>query len=302
MADVESWEVEHGATADHSVRIALPMPLVDVEDDPEKVDYASQLRQTIEFGLDAPAGGDGWYFENKLTHTIHYRCVGRLTGRINPALESTASAFAIGPRMIMTAGHCCHPGPGGKPYTNLAFEPGYPTTGRYIPVRRVFVAKGWVQGGAYSEDFAFGITDEVIYPDLWFGVRVQLLDPPGWGIYGYPARPPFSGERPIGDSGNSTNRPWRATGPGPSPLRFNVQACNEIDLNQGSSGGPWLAGGSHGGKILSRGKLPDYPDSIEAAGLQSHLYTKHPGCAGTPYFTDNLIALYRKAAAAAGQP
>lgn len=271
------------------------MPVVDPEVDPKFVDYQGQLTKALENEQVATSSGDGRYWVNKLEDTIHYRCVGRLIGRINAGYISSATAFAVGPRMIMTAGHCVHTGPGGKPITNLQFEPGYPTLGRLIPVQRVVASKAWVQGGAYSQDYAFGITDEVIHPDLWYGIRTGLKDPPGWTIYGYPSRPPFDGELPYGDGGASTIKPWRATGPGPSELRFNVQACDKIDLTPGSSGGPWL-GGSQGGSILSRARLPDHPNrSIEAAGLQSHSFNKHPGCVGSPYFNQDLINLFRKA-------
>ena len=87
----------------------------------------------------------------------------------------------------------------------------------------------------------------------YWGVRTGLRPSSvtGWNLYGYPADPPFDGEKMFSDAGpNITNPPGGG-------LSFMISMANNIDLTGGASGGPWLPnpGGldTSAAKILSPG-------------------------------------------------
>lgn len=283
MQNYASWDVEHDeptqAKADLLHVAPMPLPTVDYG---EPISNEQKAVRSPHEAVDVPAqmdGRDGKYFENKLTHTIFYRSIGRLLGRHGSTFR-LGTAFAVGPRLIVTAGHCVHLD--GTPLTDLLFQPGFPALGRTIPIDRVFVPDRWVSHTDYTLDIALLVTREVISSEMWFGVKTHLPDPgyQGWGLYGYPGDPPFDGTVPIGDSGPSTNKPW-ATG----QLRFSVNACDWIDLTPGASGGPWIHDKRNQGTVVIEGKLPDAGQKpIYVNGLNSHFIKGYPGIMISPQF------------------
>lgn len=59
--------------------------------------------------------------------------------------------------LVITAGHCVHPGNGGNFYTNIEFLPGYADgsfVGRFT-AEEVTVFAGWYQSGDFAHDIAF---------------------------------------------------------------------------------------------------------------------------------------------------
>ncbi len=283
MQNYLSWKVEHDEATRRGadlVRVPpLPMPIVF-----SGGVMTGAKASASETGLPARTtpqinGRDGKFFENRLTHTIGYRAVGRLLGRYGEGFKQ-GSAFAVGPRLVMTAGHCVHLD--GRPITDLLFQPGFPALGRTILVDRVFVPVQWVTNRDFSSDVALLVTRDVISEEMWFGVKTDLPDPgaQGWGVRGYPGEPPFDGTLPFGDSGPSTNKPWDD-----GELRFSLNACDWIDLTRGASGGPWLHDKLNQGVVVIEGKLPDPRQKTPYAnGLSSFFYERYPGIMISPQF------------------
>lgn len=273
----------------------LEMPLVPASFVPSQMELPpepSLLQAATELASNEASplvGADGRYFENKLTHTVFFRCTARLTHS-----SGQASAFVVGPRLIMTAGHCVHPGGSGEFYKNIYVSPGYPTIDRTHRIKTVFAHKSWVDGHAYSSDLALCITEDVVSPDMWFGVTTSLGDPNGWAVYGYPGRPPFDSKTQIGDSGPFTNKPWSR-----GELRFNLTACDWSDLTPGASGGPWLCGKHGQGEIVIPGRLANGKPAIYVNGLSSFFYDRYPGIMISPYFGSDVADFVRKVLAVA---
>lgn len=178
MRECVSWGVEHEeafqAKADLVNAPPIPFPVIDHAafiSAALKGKAAFKLTDLVPPQID---GRDGKYFENKLTHTISYRGIGRLLGRYGEQYR-LGTAFAVGPRLIVTAGHCVHLG--GKPVTDLLFQPGFPVLARTIPVDRAIVARQWAENADYTSDIALLVTREVVSNEMWFGVKTHLPDP-----------------------------------------------------------------------------------------------------------------------------
>ncbi|WP_312100418.1 trypsin-like serine peptidase [Acinetobacter venetianus] len=288
MASYETWLVNHDENRTDDVlktKLVLALPNINFDSlyshqGELAADYS--LREITSTGeinkQENLLGRDGKYFENKLTQTIFFRCTGKMVHS-----HGQASGFVIGPNLVMTAGHCVHPGNSqSRNYENIYFQPGYPNHGRWYRIVRVYAHRSWVINGAYSADIAICVTEDVMSNDLWFGVKTHLGDSPlAWAIYGYPAESPFDGSRQFGDSGPLTTKPWSS-----GNLRFNLSACDKIDLTPGCSGGPWIAGENHAvkGRIAKEGKIPGPGRCIYVNGLNSHTYDRYPGMMITPYF------------------
>lgn len=143
--------------------------------------------------------------------------------------------------VVWTAGHCLHEGNGGDWVQSAVFVPAYkdgvapfgewPVIDAYVPV-------GWTD---YDQQWQYDMAAAVVAPNSsgypianvvggrgisWNEDQDQFFD-----AYGYPAAPPFSGERMfICDSSVSYLADFLA----PPPIGI---TC---DMSQGASGGGWI--------------------------------------------------------------
>jgi hypothetical protein len=142
--------------------------------------------------------------------------------------------------VVWTAGHCVNEGPGDFA-TNWEFVPAYKDgrapLGVYVASDLV-TSNDWATKGDFSYDFAAAVveasggtalTDRVGGRGIAFNsARSQT-----YTSYGYPAAPPFTGERlwtcnsPLQTSDNSASPPTLGIG---------------CDMTGGSSGGGWIVG------------------------------------------------------------
>lgn len=64
-------------------------------------------------------------------------------------------------RLVLTAGHCVHGGPGGKWMSNWVFEPGYqrgPGFAGVFPYYQLWAKSGWINNGDRHWDYGIAIT------------------------------------------------------------------------------------------------------------------------------------------------
>jgi hypothetical protein len=174
--------------------------------------------------------------------------VARTTGKVFFTLgrhDFTCSASTVAgasPDVVVTAGHCVKDGTGAWA-ANWTFIPGY-SNGKapygIYTARGFYIASQWSSQGDNSYDVAF--VD--VNPAVVGGVRVPAVrEVGGQGIefgsqpareiaFGYPADPPYNGQRLAYCSGKVSGDPYQGTAD--TGLRCAMTA--------GSSGGPWLSG------------------------------------------------------------
>ena len=178
--------------------------------------------------------------------------------------------------VVWTAGHCVNEGPGGF-YTNWAFVPGYKDGAAPYgtwSARELMTTAPWGNGGDFGYDLGAAVvaanggatlTDTV-------GSRGIGFDRPAEQHYlshGYPAAPPFTGERmficeaDLGTRDTSADPPTMGIG---------------CDMTGGSSGGGWVVGND----VLS---------------VNSYGYTTQPNVMYGPYQGGVAQQLYASAAA-----
>ncbi|GIH66665.1 trypsin-like serine peptidase [Microbispora siamensis] len=171
--------------------------------------------------------------------------VTRTTGRVFLTLNGvdfscSASAVRSANRdLVVTAGHCVKDGAGDWA-ENWTFVPGY-DEGRQpygaFPARRMFVAGPWSRSGNDDYDVGMVAVDDLDGQHLTDLVGGQPIgfDPPRsrrtYG-FGFPADPPYDGERLLYCAGVPHGDPQGQT-------RDQGLRC---DLTAGASGGPWLSG------------------------------------------------------------
>ena len=143
---------------------------------------------------------------------------------------------------VWTAGHCVHDGGSGF-HTNWAFVPAYADGQRPYgtwTARRLATTSGWANNGDFSYDLgaaAVNLQSGVALTDRigGRGVAFNYNRSQTYNAHGYPAAPPFNGQRL-----------WVCT----SGLRYNDNSANpptmgiDCDMTGGSSGGGWLVGSS----------------------------------------------------------
>ncbi|MEU7695958.1 hypothetical protein OHB01_21055 [Microbispora hainanensis] len=171
--------------------------------------------------------------------------VTRTTGRVFLTLNGvdfscSASAVRSANRdLVVTAGHCVKDGAGDWA-ENWTFVPGY-DGGRQpygsFPARRMFVAGPWSRSGNDDYDVGMVAVDDLggqHLTDLVGGQPIAFDPPRGRRTYGFgfPADPPYDGERLLYCAGVPHGDPQRQT-------RDQGLRC---DLTAGASGGPWLSG------------------------------------------------------------
>lgn len=156
---------------------------------------------------------------------------------------SGASVNSRSKRLVVTAGHCVHGGPGKDWHTNWIFAPGYSNGATYgtYQAATLRTLNNWINygesGRGFNSDVAFVTTysgstsgDTVVNAVGGHGFR--------WGggtgfdvsIFGYPTN--LSGGQSMWACWGSSQTGWNGL------YKFNhITGC---DFGGGSSGGPWL--------------------------------------------------------------
>jgi len=142
----------------------------------------------------------------------------------------SCSAALIGPRTVLTAGHCVHEGDGGSWYNNFRFYPSrtstFASTGYYWS--RAFTFQGWSNDGDYDWDIA--LVELSVSPNKgWLSMGYDGGIDDTWYFYskGYP------GDKPYGSM-------W-STGDYISDANTNTLETDDSDTYDGHSGAPWYA-------------------------------------------------------------
>ena len=176
--------------------------------------------------------------------------------------------------VVWTAGHCVHDGASNF-HTNWSFVPAYADGsapyGEWT-ARTLLTTSGWASSGDFSYDNGAAVvnangsalTDVVGGRNIAFNTARNQ----NYAAHGYPAGPPFNGQRL-----------WVCN----SPLVYDDTSANPptmgIDCNMtgGSSGGGWIAGGS-------------------VVSVNSYGYTTLPNVMFGPYQGSVAQSLYTQAA------
>jgi hypothetical protein len=142
--------------------------------------------------------------------------------------------------VVWTAGHCVNEGPGDFA-TNWEFVPAYKDgsapLGVYV-ADDLITSSAWANSGDFSYDFAAAVvgtsggtalTDRVGGRGITFNYNRSQT----YTSYGYPAAPPFTGERLW-----TCNSTLQRSDSGANPPTMGI-GC---DMTGGSSGGGWIVG------------------------------------------------------------
>jgi V8-like Glu-specific endopeptidase len=177
-------------------------------------------------------------------------------------------------RLVQTAGHCVHGGPGGQWMTNWTFVPRYRNGSRPFGTWTAYALTArtaWLNSASYNEDMGIAIMNS-----LGGNKIVNVVGGNGlrwnWGysvyvtVLGYPAAPPFTGELQYYCQGTTWN-------PHGQEVRI---SCN---MTGGSSGGPWLQ---------------EYNDQNGLGYINSVVSHRHsdPSTMDGPYFDNDIKSLY----------
>jgi V8-like Glu-specific endopeptidase len=178
--------------------------------------------------------------------------------------------------VVWTAGHCVHDGASNF-HTNWTFVPAYADGSRPYgtwTARALLTPSGWANNGDFSYDTGAAVvsanggsalTDVVGGRNIAFNTARNQQ----YAAHGYPAAPPFNGQRL-----------WVCN----SPLIYNDTSANpptmgiDCDMTGGSSGGGWIAGGSvvsvnsYGYRTLPNVMFGPYQGSVARS-----LYTQAAG-------------------------
>ncbi len=184
--------------------------------------------------------------------------------------------------LVVTAGHCIvdHQSNLGLG-TKFVFIPGYKNGNAPFgewPAQFHATFAEWQNSGNFNFDVAFLSlfrSPANVPLGALIGSRGISFNYPReqqWGLIGYPASPPYTGNTLLGCASSYTGS--ISTGPSGPP---NMQA--PCDFTPGSSGGGWLIGGTNGGAVGS-------VTSTKAPGNQPII--------DGPYFGDSVLALYKQ--------
>jgi hypothetical protein len=177
--------------------------------------------------------------------------------------------------VVWTAGHCVHDGATNF-HTNWTFVPAYADGSRPYgtwTARSLLTTNGWATNGDFSFDNGAAVVSTnggSALTDMVGGRNPSFNYPRNqqYAAHGYPAGPPFNGQRL-----------WVCN----SPLVYDDTSANpptmgiDCDMTGGSSGGGWIAGGS-------------------VASVNSYGYTTLPNVMFGPYQGSVSQSLYTQAA------
>ena len=144
--------------------------------------------------------------------------------------------------VVWTAGHCVNEGPGAFA-TNWQFVPAYKNGSAPLGVytaQDLYAPTAWANSGDFSYDLGAAVVGPASGTALTDrvggrGIAFNYSRSQNFQSYGYPAAPPFTGERL-----------WRCN----SPLQTSDNSANPAtmgigcDMTGGSSGGGWIVGSS----------------------------------------------------------
>ncbi len=179
--------------------------------------------------------------------------------------------------VVWTAGHCVDEGPGAFA-TNWQFVPAYKDgaapLGVYV-AQDLFSPSAWANSGDFSYDLGAAVVGPAGGTALTDrvggrGIAFNYSRSQNFQSYGYPAAPPFSGERL-----------WRCNSPLQTQRQLGQPADMGIgcDMTGGSSGGGWIVGSS-------------------VYSVNSYGYDNQPDVMYGPYQGSVAQSLYNAAAAA----
>jgi hypothetical protein len=177
--------------------------------------------------------------------------------------------------VVWTAGHCVHDGATNF-HTNWTFVPAYADGTRPYgtwTARTLLTTNGWASNGDFSFDNGAAVVSTnagSALTDVVGGRNIAFNSPRNqqYAAHGYPAGPPFNGQRL-----------WVCN----SPLAYDDTSANpptmgiNCDMTGGSSGGGWIAGGS-------------------VASVNSYGYSTLPNVMFGPYQGSVSQSLYTQAA------
>ncbi len=171
--------------------------------------------------------------------------------------------------LVVTAGHCVFGANGEGWVKRVVFVPGYRNgVAPYgvWPAQHVVSSAGWVNSFNWNEDVAYlGLfrddQGQTIQDRL--GARGILFnyDPAQyWADFGYPAAPPFDGEREYMCDSYTTGYS-DISGVGPANI---VIGCN---MTGGCSGGGWIVTGVNGTQVgaVNSNRLANEPEKLRGA-------------------------------------
>lgn len=161
-------------------------------------------------------------------------------GGVNYVCSGAATA-STNKDVVTTAGHCVNEGPGAYA-TNWAFVPAYNNGARPYgtwTARTLVTTTAWASQGDINYDGGFAVMNTLNgqhLTDVVGGQGVAFNQPRGlfYDAYGYPAAGKFNGETLKSCSGTAQDDIYGGT-------QSQSITCN---MTGGSSGGPWLTGGS----------------------------------------------------------
>jgi hypothetical protein len=188
---------------------------------------------------------------------------------------SGTSVLSGNKSVVWTAGHCVHDGASNF-HTNWSFVPAYADGSRPYgtwTARSLLTTSGWANSGDFSYDNGAAVvslsggsalTDVVGGRNIAFNYPRQQQ----YAAHGYPAAPPFNGQRL-----SVCNSPLIYDDTSANPPTMGI----DCDMTGGSSGGGWIAGGS-------------------VASVNSYGYTTLPNVMFGPYQGSVAQSLYTQAA------
>ncbi|MEW5830368.1 MAG: trypsin-like serine protease [Chloroflexota bacterium] len=236
---------------------------------------AEELSGVTPLAFSYPAPFTRFNVEKIAAYTVYpFRTVGKLFFK-QYGTSYVCSASVLGPRGIVTAGHCVHAGNGLSTgwSTNVVFIPAYrngaaPYGQWSVPVLRTFT--DWYNNGDngdFDHDWGAGAITQIkngknIGQTVgYLGYAWNQSRNQDWWLLGYPQASPFTGKYMVlCTSAYAYNSPFYSGGPAPVTV-----GC---DATGGTSGGPWI-------KSFGSGNYVN--------GVNSHRATARPKELSSPY-------------------
>lgn len=246
----------------------------------ERMRAATPAERTIAGGAPEPARAAPWTSEEVTTPytqaptSTHGKVFFTLGG--SDYVCSGTALLSANKSVVWTAGHCVNEGPGDFA-TNWAFVPAYKDGATPLGIyaaSNLFTSAAWGNGGDFSYDVGAAVVspvDGTALTDRVGGRGIAFNGPRSqtYVSYGYPAAPPFTGERLW-----TCTSPLQTSDTDASPPTLGI-GC---DMTGGSSGGGWIAGG-------------------DVVSVNSYGYSNQPNVMYGPYLDNVAQAVYTAAAA-----